>query len=371
MRTKDILRFLLNINSWHTKKKYVAIASDDWGGIRNSSEKTRQNLIKLGINMDSNRFDKYDTLESNKDMEELFNVLMRYKDSKGNHPVITAVTNVANPNFEKIKQSNYSKYYYETFDHTLTNKYGCGQVLEHYRKGIDLKIFCPELHGREHLQVNWWMQDIQNKNSLIFKAFENEYWYLSQQYIEDQKRRWYGASFDIANAEDLILQEHIVSDSIDIFKTIFGYSPIYFTPPSGIYNDKIEKKLYACGVRLVDVPIKQKMPLGNDKYQTKIHYTGQKSRVGFNFLIRNALFEPNLVDSKEAVDVCLSGMDNNFKLNLPIIISSHRASFVGGIDSKNREIGLKSLDLLLSKMLAKWPDIEFVSIPNLYHKFVN
>jgi len=370
MKTRDLMRMLLNINGWHTKKKYVVIASDDWGGIRNASIQSRQNLIKLGLNMEDNRFDRYDTLESNKDMDELFNVLLKYKDCQGNHPVFSAITNVANPDFEKIKAYEYSKYFYELMDVTLATNENSNKVMDYYKKGIELNIFRPELHGREHVQVNWLMQDIQNRNSLIFKAFENKYWYLSQEYIENQKRRWYGAAFDVANFDDIILQEQIIEESTQLFSSLFGYESIYFTPPSGVYSEKIEKKMLTCGIKLVDVPIKQKMPLGNDRYKLKIHYTGQQSSSGIHYLIRNALFEPNMFGCNEAVDVCLSAMEINFKLNLPIIISNHRTSFVGSIDVKNREMGLKSFDLLLKKMLVKWPDIEFVSPSTLYTNFV-
>lgn len=366
---ETILRFLLNLNGWHTQKKYVAIVSDDWGGIRNSSVQTRQNLIKLGINMDINRFDKYDTLESNKDMEELFNVLLKYKDYKGKYPVITSVINIANPDFEKIKNSNYSEYFFETFDVTLSKNSKSDKVLDYYKKGIDYKIFHPELHGREHLQVSWLMEDIQNKESLLFKAFENEYWYLSEEYIENQKRRWYGAAFDMDSSADLSSHTEVISDSTKLFTNLFGYNSNYFTPPSGIYNDKIEDALFKHGIRLVDVPIKQKMPLGNSKYKLKIHYTGQKSNTGLNYLVRNALFEPNLYGSDSAIDTCMLAMERNFKLNLPTIISNHRTSFVGGIDSDNREMGLRSLDLLLKKILTKWSDIEFISVSDLYMNF--
>lgn len=61
--------------------------------------------------MDSNRFDKFDTLESNEDLEKLFDILLSFKDHNGNHPVITAVTNIANPEFDKIRENNFEHYF--------------------------------------------------------------------------------------------------------------------------------------------------------------------------------------------------------------------------------------------------------------------
>ena len=51
--------------------------------------------------------------------ELLFELLEKHKDAKGNSAVFTAVSVVANPDFEKIKANDYKEYYFETFDKTL------------------------------------------------------------------------------------------------------------------------------------------------------------------------------------------------------------------------------------------------------------
>ena len=66
-----------------TDRKLILFTSDDWGGVRVRSKEARQNLIRAGIDMDSNRFDRYDTLESNKDLEHLFDVLLSHRDING------------------------------------------------------------------------------------------------------------------------------------------------------------------------------------------------------------------------------------------------------------------------------------------------
>ena len=38
----------------------------------------------------------------------------KYKDKNNNHPVITACAVVGNPDFEKIKASKFTKYYFES-----------------------------------------------------------------------------------------------------------------------------------------------------------------------------------------------------------------------------------------------------------------
>ncbi|CAF3700014.1 unnamed protein product, partial [Rotaria sp. Silwood1] len=131
--------------------------SDDWGTIRMPSKETQEKLLKLGVNADKNYYNNNDSLESNEDMEALFEVLSKYKDKNGskglevdkcpynsndalesnddmtqlfetldsvkdkngNPAILTANNIVANPDFEKIKADNFQKYHYELFTDTL------------------------------------------------------------------------------------------------------------------------------------------------------------------------------------------------------------------------------------------------------------
>ena len=98
---------------YQTDKKQILLLSDDWGSVRIKSKEDQADLIKKGFKVAS-RFDQFDSLETNADLELLFEVLTKYKDHNGNHPCITAVTNVANPDFKKIKESDFQEYHYET-----------------------------------------------------------------------------------------------------------------------------------------------------------------------------------------------------------------------------------------------------------------
>ena len=70
-------------------------------------------------------------------------------------------------------------------------------------------------------------------------------------------------------------------------------------------------------------------------------------------------------NNNDGVDSCLADIQQAFDCKQPAIISNHRASFVGGIEDKNREKGLKALDKLLPQIIKKWPDVEFISINEL------
>lgn len=100
-----------------------------------SSLKVQNQLVSKEIKL-NNRFDKFDTLETNGDMESLYEVLLKHKDHKGNHPIITAVSNVTNPDFKKIKEDNFQNYYFESIDKIYQRYPESNKVLELVKQGI-------------------------------------------------------------------------------------------------------------------------------------------------------------------------------------------------------------------------------------------
>lgn len=351
---------------WKTSRKLIVFTSDDWGSVRVASNEARENLKAKGFNMDSNRFNRFDTLESSADMEALFEVLSKHKDHIGNKAVFTALTNVANPDFKKIKESGFSKYHYEPFTETLKNYPEHSAVYDLYKQGISENIFRPEFHGREHLNVNRWMAALQAGNKNALTAFEHGFYIPDRADMLTEGAKNFGAAFDVDFPADVSQHEAIVADGLNLFRQLFGYKAKLFTAPSQIYNSGIEKTLAAEGIKLLDVPTLQKIPAGYGKEKKKLRYIGKKNGLGQRYITRNAVFEPNMNELGNGVNSCLADIEKVFKAKKPAIISNHRAAFTGSIDPANRDKGVKALDELLSAILKKWPDAEFISAATLY-----
>lgn len=350
---------------YQTNKKQILFLSDDWGSVRIKSKIDQAALIEKGLKIES-RFDQFDALETNEDLELLFEVLTKYKDYKGNHPCITAVTNVANPDFKKIKDDNFQNYHYETIEETYNRYPKSDKVLKLALEGIQNKIFIPQSHGREHLQINWWMEELQHKQSFVSNFFENEFFFMNQKYLQNPKRnRDLVAAFDLINQRDLNLQKDIVLSALDIFYDLYKFNSKMFTPPALFYNPQIEESLNRGGVELIDVSRLFKVPQTDGTERWQFNYLSRKKRSGLRVLVRNAMFESNISQSDSAVDRCLHDIEQAFKLRQPALISNHRACFVGRIDKDNRKKGLIELDLLFSRIIKKWPDVEFISINEL------
>jgi len=57
----------------------------------------------------------------------------------------------------------------------------------------------------------------------------------------------------------------------------------------------------------------------------------------------------------------MSDIDIAFRWKKPAVISSHRVNYIGRLRPENRTNGLKKLEALLQSIIAKWPDVEFMT----------
>jgi len=362
-----IINELKYIADWKTKRKIVVFESDDWGSIRMSSKIAFEKLKLKGIDESNNHYNLYDALESNDDIQELYNVLLKHKDISGRSPVFTSVSIVANPNFEKIKEDSFQKYYYETYEDTLKRYPEHDKVLEFVKLGINERLFVPVFHGREHLNVNRWMNALQTGHATTLFAFNEQvtgvYSGCNNEFVPD-----FQAAFEIDDVSDLAFLENSVKEGLAIFEKTFGFRTTYFVPANGKMNNKLESTLCNEGIKFIYSDKFQNESLGHKKYKKHLRYLGNKNKHGQIYLTRNSVFEPSSFEfssNTNWVEKCMFDIQKAFSWHTPAVISTHRVNYAGFLYKQNRENGLKNLDLLLYKMLQRWPDIEFMTSEEL------
>src|SRR5690554_5713104 len=137
-----ISRNITNARGWRTNRKIVVIESDDWGSIRMPNREAILKLKERGFKVEKCGYMKHDSLESNEDMECLFD----YIEKRNRKPVITANFLTANPDFERIRESNFEHYYFESLDKTLAAYPNHYNVKNLWLEGLANKYFIPQLH---------------------------------------------------------------------------------------------------------------------------------------------------------------------------------------------------------------------------------
>jgi hypothetical protein len=345
------------------KRKFLVIESDDWGTIRMPNIEVYNSLIKSGRIDDKLAYSKFDALESNDDLMALFDILHKFKDSNGQHPVITANTIMSNPDFDKIRSSEFKNYAHELFFETYSSYTNHHKVLELIKSGINSKVFFPQLHGMEHLNVLKWMSALQNKKDDVMFAFDHKLFDLSNEHTS------IGANSFIdvlhPNNEDYFhFNKERLQLGQQIFEETFGYKSESFIAPCYIWNSRHEEMLKQIGIKYIQSGTFQLIPkLGQfGKFKKQLHYFGQHNKYGQLYNVRNCFFEPSSSNDKRTeLEKCLEQINRAFDNNLPAVICSHRVNFMGGISEKNRVENLKYFEDLLKLVLKRHPDVEFVN----------
>lgn len=324
------------------------------------SNEVYSKLISEGFDISKSDYNRLDSLECNKDLELLFDVLFSFKDSVGNCPVITANSIVGNPDFQRIKQSDFNEYYFESVTETLKRYPERDKVEVLWKEGINSGIIRPQFHGREHVNIGRWMEALKKKSPAIMFTFEMETTFSGNGDYNFME------VLDFNTPDDLKKMKESIAEGLNLFEMIFGFRSKSFIPPCYTWNSGIEETLYANGVRYIQGLVVQSVPTGSfGNYRKKYHFLGSRNSCGQYFLIRNCFFEPSLSKSSDPVGECLNRINIAFKWHKPAIISAHRINFIGSLDEKNRSTNLKLLDTLFDRILKVWPEVEFMTSDQL------
>lgn len=327
------------------------------------SKEVYEELLKAGIRVDQCPYNRYDSLASEEDLEALFNVITKFRDKNGNHPVITANAIVANPDFEKIKNSGFSGYHFELFTKTLERYPKHSNSFKLWKEGIENNLFLPQFHGREHLNIKRWLKQLQLGSEETMLAFENHLFGISTN-ITTEKRKSYLAAMDWDDESDLVYHKEFLSEGLDLFEDLFKYRSASYIATNYTWHPNIEPTLAEKGVRFIQGAGTQSKPGLNGNTFIR-HRLGQKNSFGQTYLTRNCGFEPSLNEKKDWVSSCLNEIEIAFFWKKPAVISSHRVNYIGFIDESNRTRNLKQMDSLLKTILEKWPDVEFITSEQL------
>jgi len=167
---------------------------------------------------------------------------------------------------------------------------------------------------------------------------------------------YYGPEFDG-------LLETIISDAVSLFHDLFGYESKSFVPSCYVWNGSLENILKKHNIDYIQGSHYQLVPTdqGYSRFDKKKHTIGERNRYNQIYLVRNCEFEPSWGNASWAVDLCLAQINNSFKWKKPATISTHRLNYVGYIDQSNRDQNLQLLHRLLSEVLKRWPDVEFIT----------
>lgn len=351
----------INAIGWNTKRKLVLIESDDWGTVRTASRKAYENILsetgKAGC-----YFDKYDAIESGKDLEMLFEVLSSVKDKNGNHAIMSPISVVANPDFDAVEKNGFSEYVNETVLDTYKRFPITENSFEVAQEGIRSGVWFPQFHGREHINAKRWFKALQMDDPLSKTAFIHHSLHSG---CMPSSLDYFNA-FDIDGIDDIDWLKDVMQEGLSLFERIWGYKAMAFCAPCGVIRTEIIDVAANNGIKLFAGQYFLPNGLGGHKKIDK--KWGDKTKSESLYYRRNCKFEPSKNYNIDWVDRCLNDIAIAFRWGKPANIDSHRVNFIGSIYEENRDFTLKELKRLLKEIVKCWSDVEFVNSKQLYNE---
>ena len=361
----DALQFYTNLRGWKTSRKLVLIESDDWGAIRMPGPDVYQQLLSAGIPVDRHPYDRLDCLETREDFQALMNVIDAHRSESGRPATFTFNTIMGNPDFDAIEADDFQRFHHQhLFD---SYRYYHDEDLEPcWQAAKSSRLIQPQFHGREHLNVPLWMRDLQASRRETRIAFKHGFYGLTTRTSSPHQSNYLAAYWTESGAELQSARERLES-GLSLFRQTFLFASTTFIPCNFVFPSALEPVVHKSGVRLIQGQRGQLAPDPEGGGPgIRRAYTGQNSRNGLRYSVRNVKFEPFEDESADWVGSALRQIAQAFRLKTPAIISTHRVNYTSGMSIPHRDRSLKLLDQLLGWILTRWPEVEFVSSDELF-----
>lgn len=272
---------------------------------------------------------------------------------------------MANPDFERIASADFGQYFFEPVTQTARRSARTRQIVDLWKRGNADGYFVPQLHGREHLNIERWIRDIKNNDILLRLAFDHQTYAISSN-LFSPRRESYLAAFDSETPAFGDERAQIVDDAVRLFEETLGFSPESFIAPNYNWDSAIEAALKVNNVSFIQSSRAQQVSRLSQRGKSFVrHYQGQRNSHGQVYTVRNVQFEPAENPHIDWVGRALSEIASAFYLKKPAIVSTHRVNYMGHLCAENRSRNLKLLEQLLESVLQRWPDVQFWTTPEL------
>lgn len=356
--------------AWRCPDRILVIESDDWGALRTSTAEAHATLASCGYQMERSCY-SVDSIETDDDLGQLFDLLDDFKDPRGRPACITGNMVLANPDFSAIRESGFRRYVYEPVVATLQSSPGRGGVARLWREGMAKRLFRPQFHAREHVRWWEWLDALRRGSPEALRTFDLKMCGVPLAVSKEQQSFFQPIHVDHpappggnAGSTDLITQ------GLRLFQEQFGFRSLSTIAPNCAWTGDTESIWAQNGVRYIQGGYQQLVVTAAGTV-LRAHYLGERSKYDGWYLVRNCTFEPSRAAGEDYWVKCLAQISRAFRLRIPAIVSSHRVNYVGSIVESNRDRGLGQLRLLLEQVREKWPDVHFLSSAELGYMIEN
>ena len=321
----------------------VVIESDDWGACEVIPDPSLQKQYAAVMQKYGRKpGGESATLERPDELEKIYQILEKHQGADGNPAIFTAYTAMGNPDFEAIRNNNFSEYVDIPINKGFPAPWHGEGVVDKMREGMKRGVWHPEYHAMlHHTSPKKWMELLrgESKESELARDLFDLFSYYQMQHLPE------------FNGYNIHEQYEMINTGFQRFKETFGYMPNAAVTSDAFPETELvwlalginTIPLKNCRVNTGEVVVYPTKPWNLQDVYAKI---GDCSKIADACCLTRNVF----LEKGDELDAVLKAVSRTFKYHCePVVISSHRANYCNFNDEISAK-HLERLDKLLSEL---------------------
>jgi hypothetical protein len=285
-------------------------------------------------------------------LNRLVDILSRYRDKNGSHPVMTLALVLAVPDGRAISRDG-------QYHRLLLDEPQFAPVRQAIERGRAAGVFALQLHGLEHY---WPAGLMASTDPSVMAWLADEVPGTTERLPSHMQSRWVDASVLPSKGLDPAEVEVAIKEETSLFQRLFGEPPRVAVPPTFVWTEDVEQAWARAGVEFVVTPGLRsacRNARGLPDCDSGPFYNNQPS-LGVTYLVRDDYFEP---ERGHRAERGLLALAHKWGEQRACLLETHRSNFMGNDASAARN--LVEVDRLYALALEHYPDLRFISTEEL------
>jgi len=294
----------------------------------------------------------YGPVEQAQRLDRVVELLARFRDSRGSHPVMTLGVVLGGPDTDRIRANGCRTYHRVTLaDPRLTT------VRDAMLRGVARGVFALQLHGMEHYWPACLMHaaltDEKLRDWLTRSGFP-----CTEALPSPLQSRWIDVSTLPSKPLPVDQVAAAAAEEIAAFTEVFGASPKVVVPATFVWTDAVESAWADAGARVVVTP-----GLRNESRDAEgrvvpgehSYFNAATGPRGVLYIVRDCYFEPSLGHTHRSA---IQALQCNTRIGRPTLLEIHRVNFIE--EERPTQHALEEVTRLLDAACAQFSDLQFM-----------
>ncbi|BAN36767.1 glycosyl hydrolase family 57 [Sulfuricella denitrificans skB26] len=292
-------------------------------------------------------------LDQAKALENLREILARFKDREGQTPVATLGVILATADTRRIRDAGGAEY----FSTNLAMPF-YAPLREVMAAGVQQGVFALHLHGMEH----YWPQSLMQAavtDASVRDWLQSDGIPATESLPSPLQARWTDAS--VLPSRTLASEAlcTAITEETHLFGACFKIRPRVAVATTFVWTEEVEAAWSNEGIDVIITPgarYTRREATGKPGGEDKRIVNGELSNSGQIYLVRDVYFEPMLGHTPERL---VSDAREHLRLGRPCLVEMHRFNFIGTMEKC--DASLLVLEAALKQLQSAFPEIRFMT----------